>query len=60
MAIPLNYIIVEGHLLEINPLPAVPRQSENYDNCTDTVISDLNSFATESGLCLASIADQHL
>ena len=37
MAILLNFIIPEGHLLEINPLPVVHRQSQNYDNLTRRV-----------------------
>ena len=32
MAILLVFIISQGDLLEINPLPAVQRQSQKYEN----------------------------
>ena len=37
MGILLNFIIPEGHLLEMIPLPVVHRQSEKYEILTDTV-----------------------
>ena len=39
MAILLNFIISEGDLLDVNPLPMVNRQSGKYEICTGPVHS---------------------
>ena len=40
MAILLNFIIPEGHLLKMIPLPLVRHQSQKYEILTDTVFQN--------------------